>query len=46
MNLREIARGGKDWIDLAQDKNKWRAAVNVVMTFGFHTWLGSSWAAA
>jgi hypothetical protein len=31
-----------DWIDLAQNKNQWRALVNTVMTFGFHTMLGSS----
>ena len=23
--------GGKDWIDLAQDKDKWRAIVSTVM---------------
>jgi hypothetical protein len=31
MNLRETARGGMDWIDLAQDKEQWRALVNTVM---------------
>ena len=24
---------GKDWVDLAQDKNKWWAVLNVVMNF-------------
>jgi hypothetical protein len=28
MNLREITRGGVDWIDLAQDMDQWRALVN------------------
>jgi hypothetical protein len=31
MDLREIEWGGMDWIDLAQDRNKWRAVVNTVM---------------
>jgi hypothetical protein len=33
MNLREIGwGGGMDWIDLAQDREQWRAFVNVVMS--------------
>jgi hypothetical protein len=31
MALREIEWGGMDWIDLAQDRNQWRAPVNTVM---------------
>jgi hypothetical protein len=31
MDLREIGRGGMDWIDLAQDKDHWRTLVNTVM---------------
>jgi hypothetical protein len=31
MDLREIGWGGMDWIDLAQDRDKWRALVNTVM---------------
>jgi hypothetical protein len=31
MDLREIGWGGMDWIDLAQDRNQWRALVNTVM---------------
>jgi hypothetical protein len=31
MDLREIGWGGVDWIDLAQDRDQWRALVNVVM---------------
>jgi hypothetical protein len=31
MDLREIGWDGMDWIDLAQDKNQWRALVNTVM---------------
>jgi hypothetical protein len=31
MNLKEIGWDGRDWIDLAQDREQWRALVNVVM---------------
>jgi hypothetical protein len=31
MNLREIGRCDMDWTDLAQDKDQWRALVNMVM---------------
>jgi hypothetical protein len=31
MDLREIEFGDVDWIDLAQDRDKWRALVNTVM---------------
>jgi hypothetical protein len=31
MDLRDIGWGGMDWIDLAQDRNQWRAVVNTVM---------------
>jgi hypothetical protein len=31
INLREIGWGGVDWIDLAQDRDRWRAVVNAVM---------------
>jgi hypothetical protein len=33
MVLREIGWGGMDWIDLAQDRDQWRALVNTVMNF-------------
>jgi hypothetical protein len=31
IDLREIGWGGMDWIDLAQDRDQWRALVNMVM---------------
>jgi hypothetical protein len=31
MDLREIEWGSMDWIDLAQDRDNWRALVNTVM---------------
>jgi hypothetical protein len=31
MDLREIGWDGMDWIDLAQNRNQWRALVNRVM---------------
>jgi hypothetical protein len=31
MDLREIGWDGIDWIELAQDRDKWRALVNTVM---------------
>jgi hypothetical protein len=30
-DLREIGWGGMHWIDLAQDRDQWRALVNLVM---------------
>jgi hypothetical protein len=33
MDLREIGWGSMDWIDLAQDRDQWRALVNTVMNF-------------
>jgi hypothetical protein len=31
MDLREIGWDGVDWIDLAQNRDQWRALVNMVM---------------
>jgi hypothetical protein len=33
MDLREIGWDGMDWIDLAQDRDQWRAVVKTVISF-------------
>jgi hypothetical protein len=42
IDLVEIGWDGVDWIDMAQDRDQWRALVNTVLNFGFHKILGSS----
>jgi hypothetical protein len=31
MDLQEVGRGGMDWIDVAQDRDRWWIFVNLVM---------------
>jgi len=34
--------GSIDWIELAEDRDRWQASVNAVMNFGFHKMRGIS----
>ena len=33
MNLEEVGKGCGDWMDLAKDRDSWRALVSTVMNF-------------
>jgi len=42
MELQEVEFRGMDWIELAQDRDRWLELVNTVMNFGFHKIWGIS----
>jgi hypothetical protein len=42
MDLYKVEWGGIDWIDLAQNRDRWQALVNAVMNLWFHKMQGIS----
>ena len=34
IDLEEVGRGCGDWMELAQDRDRWRALVSMVLNFG------------
>jgi len=42
IDIREVECGGMDWIDMAQDMDRWRDVVTAVMNFGLHKMRGIS----
>ena len=42
VDLQEVGRGFGDWMELAQDRDRWRALVSTVMSFRVHKMWGIS----
>jgi hypothetical protein len=46
IDVQEVGGGRGDWMELAQDRDRWRALVSMVKNLGFHKMRGISWLAA
>jgi len=46
MDIQEVGRGCGDWMELAQDRDRWRALVSTVMNLGVRKLRGISGLAA
>jgi hypothetical protein len=46
MDVQEVGGARGAWMELAQDRDGWRALVSTERTFGFHKMRGISWLAA
>jgi len=42
ISFKEIGWEGADWINLAQDREKWQARINMITKLGFHKMQGIS----
>jgi hypothetical protein len=36
MDIQEVGYGGTDWIELAQNRDRWGTLVTEIITIGFH----------
>jgi len=46
MDLHEVVWGCEDWMELAQDRDRWRALVSTVMSIRVPKMRGISWLSA